>query len=282
MLGILLQLGADQVVTKTTLWVEKAKDFIFTVGPKLIYAIIIYIVGKWAIKWINTFLTKILSLRNFDSTLKTFLLSLVKISLTILLFITIAGIVGIPITGFAAIMAGVGLGIGAALNGSLGNVAGGVMIMIFKPFKVGDIIEAQGQTGGVKEIGIVNTIITTGENKTVILPNGALSTGVITNYNIQGFLLVNILYSIDGSQDIDQARAIAVDVMKSCPEVLEVPAPSVVINKIKDGSIELGIKPYTTQANMSKVQATVLEGVKKAFDANGIIAPVTSYVVKQA
>lgn len=130
---------------------------------------------------------------------------------------------GVNITSFAAILAGAGLAIGAALNGSLGNLAGGVMLMIYKPFKVGDLIEAQGMIGVVTEIGIFNTVLLSPENKTVIIPNGALSTGVMTNYHTHGNLRVDLKMAVDPTMDLDKAREVAIAAMRSHPNVFARP-----------------------------------------------------------
>lgn len=276
----LLQVQETEAILKESYsWMERIKIFAMDFGPKLLAAILIYIVGMWLIKKVVALISKVLNARKFDDSLKTFLLSFVRIFLIVLLFLTIAGKVGIQTTSFAAILAGLSIGVGAALNGSLGNIAGGVMIMIFKPFKVGDIITSQGQTGLVTEIGIVNTILRTPENKTVILPNGPLSTGVITNFNEYGYLKVSIELAIDASEDIDKARAIAIETMSAFPEVIQDPAPSVVVSKIEGGAIYLAFSPHATQSDYWKVYWGVLENIKKAFDKNDIKLPVSSMVV---
>lgn len=275
----LLQVQTDELLKDSYSWAERLKNFAMDFGPKILAAIVIYIVGIWLIRKVITLLSKILNARKFDESLRSFLLSFVKVGLIVLLFLTIAGKIGIQTTSFAAILAGLSIGVGAALNGSLGNIAGGVMILIFKPFKVGDIITSQGQTGVVTEIGIVNTLLRTAENKTVILPNGSLSTGVITNFNEYGNLKVAIEMAIDASEDIDRARRIAIEVMQSFPEVLKDPAPSVAVSKIENGAITLGFAPYSTQGDYWKVYCGVLENIKKAYDQNGIKLPVSSMVV---
>ncbi|QES87774.1 mechanosensitive ion channel family protein [Rhizosphaericola mali] len=282
MKNILLQIDETQIVHNTSKWFDFFEAKALEYGPKILIAIIIYLVGTWLIKWSVKLITRFFSYRKFDDTLKSFLLSMVKVGLTVLLFLTIAGQIGIPITGFAAILGGLAIGVGAALNGSLGNLAGGVMLMIFKPFKVGDIITAQGMTGTVTEIGIVNTVLRTPENKTVFLPNGALSTGVITNFNEYGNLKVSIELAIDASENIEKARRIGVEVMQSFPEVMQDPKPSVVVSKIEGGAIYLGFAPYATQGDYWKVYWGVLEKLKVEFDKNGINLPISSMVVKNA
>lgn len=273
---MLLQI--QDMVNAGSTWLYKIKDMAIEYAPKILGAIILYIIGTWIINRLAGVLRRILRSKGFDNSLQTFLISVLRTTFLLLLFLAIVGLLGVPITGFAAILAGAGLAIGAALNGSLGNLAGGVMIMIYKPFKVGDIIDAQGQAGVVQEIGIFNTVILTPDNKTVILPNGGLSTGVITNFNAHGNLRVDLTIAIAISQDIDKARQVAIDAMKAVPQVLEDPGPEVHVLKVDVGAIELGIRPYTTQADYWAVYFGVSEAVKKAFDQHGIQLPVPTRI----
>lgn len=183
-------------------WMDKVKEMSLEYAPKLIGAFVIYILGRWLIKWTSRITRSILNKKNLDSSLQSFLTSTASVGLNILLFITIISVLGVETTSFAAILAGVGLGIGAAMNGSLGNIAGGVMILILKPFKIGDIIETGECFGIVQEIGIVNTTILTSSNKTVYLPNGILSTEVITNLSAQENLRVDLTMPISEEADI--------------------------------------------------------------------------------
>lgn len=274
-----LTAGADEAIKVGTTWGTNIKAFIVDYGPKIIGAILVYIIGQWIIKKLVGVIGRAISSDKFDVSLSKFLLSLVKVTFQLVLFLSIAGILGVNIVGFSAILAGAAVGIGAALNGSLGNLAGGVMMMVFKPFKVGDIIEAQGQVGVVQELGIFNTVILTPENKTVILPNGALSTGVIVNYNTAGYLRVDINMAIANDQDVDKARAIALEAMKKHEKVLATPAPEFAISSVSDFMTKIAVRPYTTQADYWDVYFGVTELVKKAFDANGISGPTPTRVV---
>ena len=274
---ILLQV--DQALATGNVWLLKIKNMAIDYAPKLLGAILVYIIGSWIIGKINAGLRRVLMARNFDPSLQKFLLSALRVMLMILLLLAIAGMIGVNTTSFAALLAGAGLAIGAALNGSLGNLAGGVMIMIFKPFRIGDMIEAQGSVGIVQEIGIFNTTILSPENKTVILPNGALSTGVITNYNTHGNLRVDLILAIAPDMDIDKARQVAINAMLSHPQVLKQPVPEVSVLKVGDGMVQLAIRPYTTQGEYWNVYFGVQELVKKAFDAAGIAGPVPHRVI---
>jgi small conductance mechanosensitive channel len=260
-------------------YVEKLKGKMIDALPGLVGAILVYIIGKWLIGRACVLLQRVLTLRHIDPSLQTFLMSLARISMIVLLFLTIAGMIGINVTGFAALLAGAGIAIGSALNGSLGNLAGGVMILIFKPFKVGDQIEAQGAVGVVREIGIFSTQIITGERKIVILPNGALSTGVITNYTASGSLRVDIPFNIATTVPVDHARQVAINTMLQHPLVLKDPAPEVVVTKIADGMVTLSLRPSALQADYGLVFTGVQEMVKNAFDIAGIDGPVPQRII---
>ncbi|RQO31462.1 mechanosensitive ion channel protein [Taibaiella sp. KBW10] len=279
-----VSIPTDQAIKIGSTWASKAKDLLFDYGPNILGAIVVYLIGQWIINRVVALLRRSIAHKKFDASLSGFLLSLLKVTLLLVLFLSIAGILGINIMGFSAILAGAAVGIGAALNGSLGNLAGGVMLMIFRPFKVGDIIEAQGSAGVVKELGIFSTVILTPENKTVILPNGPLSTGVITNFNTHGNLRVDINMAIANDQDVDKARMIALAAVKSHPKVMQTPAPEFVVSSVSDFMTKIAVRPYTTQADYWEVYFGVTELVKKAFEANGIAGPTPTHVIinKQA
>ncbi|UAY51058.1 mechanosensitive ion channel family protein [Ferruginibacter albus] len=250
-------------------------------APKVIGAILFYLIGSWIIGRLAILLRKTLIARKFDASLQSFLVSFFKIICLVLLVITIFGILGVDTSSFAALIVGAGVAIGSALNGTLGNFAGGVMMLIFKPFKIGDIIEAQGCIGTVTEQGVFNTTLLTPDHKTVILPNGPLSTGVITNFNTHGTLRVDITMAVALDVPVDKARTVAIQAMLQHPKVLKDPAPEVAVSKIGDGMITLAVRPYTTQTDYWDVFFGVQELVKNAFDANGIAGPIPHRVVIQ-
>lgn len=274
-------------------WVSQLKSMAVDYAPKIVAAILIYFIGTWIIKWVTKAFVSIMKKRELDHSLQSFLASIIRVGLLVLLFLTVISILGINITSFAALLAGAGLAIGAALNGSLGNLAGGVMILVLKPFKVGDLIKAQDYFGVVTEIGIVNTVLLTGSNQTVILPNGALSTGVITNYTSQENLVVDIKIPIDYSADLDLAKKVAIDAMLSHPKVLKDPAPSIAVVEMNTSAIVLGlgprikVKPYAEnnpremQGDYGDVFVGVMERVQRAFALNHISSPTGSIKVFQ-
>jgi small conductance mechanosensitive channel len=259
--------------------VTKITDIAFEYGPKLIGAIIVYLIGSMIIGWISKGITAMLKAKNVDASLQSFLSSFVSIMLKILLLLTVFGMMGVNLTAFGAILAGLAVGVGAALNGTLGNFAGGVMMLLFKPFKLGDLIEAQGHVGNVKEQGIFNTFLLTPENKTVILANGALSTGTIVNYTTHGNLRVDITMAIDPGVSIDHARKVAIDAMKSIPEVLSNPAPEVSVLNTGGGMTTLAVRPYCAQQDYWTVFFGAQEVVKNAFDAHGVAGPIPHRVI---
>lgn len=247
--------------------------------PKLIGAILVYVIGMWLIKRVCKGIGILMHKRMYEPTLQSFLLALVRTTLSVLLILSVVGMLGVNTTSFAALLAGAGIAIGAALNGTLGNLAGGVMMLIFKPFKKGDLIEAQGSVGDVVELGVFNTTILSPDKKTIILPNGPLSTGVITNYTTNGYLRVDLAMAIAPDMQIEKARAIAKQAMLSHDKVLKEPQPEVSVLKVGDGMITLAIRPYCQQADYWTVFFGVQELVKVAFDANGIEGPIPHRVI---
>ena len=264
---------ADKVANTTFSYFDKLKDFAVSYAPKVAGALIMFIIGKWVIGKLVSILRKLLLAKDYDPSLETFLLSLVKVTLTILLFISIAGILGVDTTAFSALIVGAGVALGSALNGTLGNFAGGVMMLIFKPFKVGDMVEAQGITGVVTEQGVFNTTVLTADNKTVFVPNGALSTGVITNYTTYGNLRVDLTMAISTNQDINKAKEVAIAAMVSHEKVLKSPGPEVSVLKVADGMVYLAVRPYCAQTDYWDGYFGCTERVKNAWDKANVEGP---------
>jgi len=233
--------------------------------PKLIGAVVIWILGTFAIKWAYRIFKKILAAKDFDPTLETFFLSFIKFGLRLILLLAIIGILGIETTSMAAMLAGVGVALGSAFNGSLGNFAGGIMLIIYQPIRVGEFIEFNGVSGEVSAIGILNTCIITGEKKTIFLPNGMLSTGIIINWSRQGIIRVDVAFSIESGIDIDKAKMTAFNALTSHPFILKDPVPEIFIQNIQAGSIQLIVRPYTQQPHYWKVYNDVHSLVINAF-----------------
>ena len=245
-------------------------------GPYLVKAataLVVLIVGLFLIKLINKFVAKVFARIKMDPALESFISSLVSIALKVLLFITVVGMVGVEITSFIALLGGAGVAVGMALSGTLQNFAGGVMILLLKPFKVGDFIEAQGYTGIVKEIQIFSTILTTLDNKTVIIPNSPIATSSMVNYSTQPNRRIDLTFGIAYDDDIDQAKAILKEIVDADEQVLETPAAQIVVGELGDNSVNLYLRPWVKSADYWDVYFALTEKVKKAFDQKGISFP---------
>lgn len=216
---------------------------------------------------------KIMEKGDYDVSLQKFLLNLGSWILKILLIITLLGTLGVPTTSFAAIIGAAGLAIGLALQGSLANFAGGVLIMIFRPFKIGDLIEAQGEVGVVKEIEIFTTRLIGRSNKEVILPNGALSNGNIVNYSTEGTRRVDLTFGVGYDSDIKKTKEVLMNVISAHPKVINDPAPTVNVLELADSSINFTVRPWCKTEDYWTVYFDVTEQTKEALDTAGIEIP---------
>ena len=254
-------------------WIDKGYDIIIDFGPKVLAAIAIWVIGSWVIKTITTGFRKTMTIREFDPSLQKFLLNLIGWILKIILIIVLLGTLGIETTSFAAVLAAGGLAIGLALQGSLGNFAGGVLIMIFKPIKIGDLIEAQGEVGVVKEIEIFTTKLIGLSNKEIIIPNGALSNGNIINYSTEGTRRVDLVFGVGYDSDIKQTKDVLMTVITSHPKVLQNPAPTVNVKELADSSINFAVRPWCKTEHYWEVYFDITEQTKEALDAADIEIP---------
>ena len=265
----------------TEVWLNKGIEFIITFGPKIIGAILIYIVGSWVLKKVVRGIEHLMRKSKYEPTLQKFLLNLTGWGLKAILLIVVISILGIDITAFAAVIAAAGLAIGLSLQGSLGNFAGGVLIMIFKPYKLGDLIEAQGVIGHVKEIDIFTTKLITPENKLVIIPNGALANGNIANYTAEGKIRVDAVVGVGYSEDIKQAKKVLMNVLTQNPKVLKKPEPTVNVVGLADSSVNFAVRPYCKPQDYWEVYFATYEGAKIALDKAGIEIPFPQRVLHQ-
>lgn len=242
-------------------------------APKLALAIVTLIIGLWVISIVTNVLGKALVASKTDETLIPFLKSLTSWGLKVLLFISVASMVGIATTSFVAVLGAAGLAIGLALQGSLANFAGGALILLFKPFKIGDLIQAQDVVGVVKEIQIFVTRIITPDNKEVIIPNGALSNGNITNMSTTGNLRVDLTVGISYGDDIEKAKTVIMEALLSDPKVLKTPAPTVAVGELGDSSVNILVRPHATVDDYWDVYFKSLQNAKVALDKAGIEIP---------
>lgn len=252
---------------------DKALEFAFDFGPKILGALIALIIGLWIIGRINGVVRKLMHKRGVEPSLQSFLASMVGVLLKLILFIVVASMVGFETTSLVAVLGAAGLAIGLALQGSLANFAGGVLILLFKPYKVGDLVEAQGEFGEVQEIQIFNTILANPNNQRVILPNGAVSNGSIKNYTSLGKLRIDLAFGIAYGDDIKIARDALLKVMNDHPKVLQDPAPGVHVAELGDNSVNLQVRPWATPTDYWDVYFDVMEQGKLALDAAGISIP---------
>jgi small conductance mechanosensitive channel len=254
-------------------WIDRGYELIMLYGPKLLLAIVIWLAGIWVIKTILKVLRKSLEKGDYDISLKKFLLNLTNWALKIVLIIVVLGTLGVETTSFAAILAATGLAIGLALQGSLANFAGGVLIMLFKPMKIGDLIEAQGEIGVVKEIEIFTTRLIGLSNKEIIIPNGALSNGNIINYTTQGTRRVDLVFGVSYDADIKQAKDLLINLLLSHPKILKEPVPSVNVIELADSSVNFAVRPWCKSDDYWAVYFEITESAKEALDAAGIEIP---------
>ena len=249
------------------------KEYLVPFGLKLVAAIVVLLLGRWVIKLIKKGLTKMMLRRSSEPSLASFLMSLVSVLLTFFLIMAIVGILGINTSSLVALLASAGLAIGMALSGTLQNFAGGVMIMLFKPFKVGDFIAAQGYEGRVNSIQIFSTHILTPDNKTVILPNGALSTGPVTNFNKETDRRVDWMFSISYGDDYDKAKAVLQRLCDADARILKDPQPVIELIKMSDSSIDITVRARVKPEDYWAVFFNMNELVYKTFPQEGLHFP---------
>jgi small conductance mechanosensitive channel len=242
-------------------------------GTKLLTSIAILVIGLWIIKRLVGVSKKVMEKSKIDVSLQKFLSNLLNWILKAILIITVLGQLGVATTSFVAIVGAAGLAVGLALQGALSNFAGGALIMIFKPFKVGDLIEAQGELGSVKEIQIFVTKLITPGNKLSIIPNGILSNGTIKNYTEEGKLRVDLTIGISYDSDIKAAKEILEATLAANPKVLKDPAPAVTVSELADSSVNLAVRPWATPAEYWDVYFESLEECKIALDKANITIP---------
>ena len=252
---------------------DKAIDFIAVYGPTVLGALLVLIFGLWLISWITKLAKKGFRKGKVDETLIPFLASLVNWTLKALLLISVASMIGIATTSFIAVLGAAGLAIGLALQGTLGNFAGGVMILLFKPYKVGDLIEAQGFLGVVEEIQIFVTKLRSPQNELIIIPNGAISNGSLKNYTETPSRRVDCTIGISYDSDIKKAKEILLKVLESHPKVLKDPAPAVTVANLGDSSVDLAVRPHCLPEDYWEVYFHVYEEGKLALDEAGITIP---------
>lgn len=251
----------------------KAIEMAMVYAPKVVLAIVTLFIGLWVIKIVVKSLTHVLEKQQVDVSLHRFLGSLVGTLLKVMLIISVVTILGISTTSFVAVIGAAGLAVGLALQGGLANFAGGVLILLFKPYRVGDVIEAQGYTGKVHEIQVFNTILKTPDNKTIIIPNGGLSNGSMVNYSTEPTRRVDMTFGIGYSDDIAKAKSVLQKLVDSDSRILKDPAPVIVLSELADSSVNFAVRAWCNAADYWGIYFDMQEKVKLEFDKENISIP---------
>ena len=270
-----LNAEVDQLVRQSQTWVPLIMEY----GSRVCLALLTLAIGWWVINKVSARLGKLVGLRNADLALQGFISTLANIILKILLLVSVASMIGIETTSFVAAIGAAGLAIGLALQGSLANFAGGVLILMFRPFRIGDWIEAQGVSGTVDSIQIFHTVLRTGDNKTVIMPNGSLSNGIITNTNRQPTRKVVFDVGVDYEADLQKARNVLLELAQD-PRVLADPAPQAVISTLGDSSITVSLRIWTKTSDYWDVMFMLNEHARDRLKAEGIDIPFPQRVIR--
>ena len=253
---------------------------------KLVKVLLIWFIGRWVARRAVNFVKKLMEARNVNVSIRTFVGSLVDVVTMIVLIIMIISVLGIDTSSFIAIFASAGVAIGMALSGTLQNFAGGVMILLFRPFKVGDFIEAQGVSGTVREIQIFNTVVHTGDNKVILLPNGPVSTGIINNYSREEIRRVDFTYSISYGDDFEKAKKVLLELIAEDPRILDQPAaPFVELGALAASSIDITVRLWCKQQDYWGIHFDLNRKVYETFPKKGLNFPyqtLTLHVEKEA
>ncbi|WP_333988632.1 mechanosensitive ion channel family protein [Pseudomonas sp. S3(2024)] len=270
-----LNAEVDNLVKASQAWIPMIMEY----GSRVLLAVITLAIGWWLINKVTQKLGGLLALRNADLALQGFISSLANIILKVLLIVSVASMIGVETTSFVAAIGAAGLAIGLALQGSLANFAGGVLILLFRPFRIGDWIEAQGVAGTVDSIQIFHTVLRTGDNKTIIVPNGNLSNGIITNTNRQPTRKVVFDVGVDYEADLQKARQVLLDLAKD-ERVLQDPAPQAVISTLGDSSITVSLRVWVKTADYWDVMFMFNERSRDRLKTAGIDIPFPQRVIR--
>ncbi len=255
------------------IYLNKAVELVMAYGPKVVLAIITLFLGTWGVGVIGKIFDRALSKMNFDDTLQPYLVGISTMLLKVILYISVIGMLGVQTTSLIAVLGAAGLAVGLALQGSLGNFAGGVLILIFKPIKKGDLIETGGVTGVVESIQPFVTVILSPDNIVHYIPNGELSSGTIKNYSINQERRVDLTFGIGYGDCIDQAKEVFTKVAKACPNVIQGLGPDVYVSGLGDSSVDFAVRPYCKPEHYWDVFFYMHENVKKELDKAGISIP---------
>lgn len=268
-----LLLNQNSVFHMELISVEVLRDLLITYAPRVVGALLTLIIGFWVIGWVSRLVKKALEKRDLEEGVRTFLASLVSIGLKVLLLLSVASMFGIATTSFVAIFGALTLAVGMALQGNLGHFASGVLILVFKPYRVGDFIVTQGYSGTVREIQMFNTTLTALDNRIIFVPNGAITSGPIENITMLGERRLDLTFGIGYSDDIDKARGIIERVLKSAPNALLDKGYDIFVKELADSSVNFGVRFWTAVPDYWPAFTYMQENIKKEFDREGINIP---------
>ena len=253
--------------------ISKVWELITIYGLKIIAAVIVFIVGRWIAKLLKNVAQKVMTKKNVDPTIVSFVVNLIYIALLTFVILAALGQLGIQTTSFIAVIGAAGLAIGLALQGSLANFAAGFLMIIFRPFKVGDFIEGAGVMGTVEEIQVFTTLLKTPDNKVIIIPNAKLTADNITNFSAKDTRRVDLVCGIGYSDDIDKAKKVIADVLAEDERILKDPPPTIGVVELADSSVNFAVRPWVKTAEYWNVYFDTTEQIKKRFDTEGISIP---------
>ncbi|GHU68878.1 transporter [Bacteroidia bacterium] len=277
--------GLKDIILNTHSWTDLLDRLLreaISFGAKLLLCLVIYWVGRKLIRYLDKFTGRIMNNKKFDPSVASFFRSLINIILTAALIICVINILGFQSSSFVALLASIGVALGMAMSGTLQNFAGGVMILLFRPFRVGDYIDAQGQGGTVKEIQIFNTVITTSDNRTIYLPNGGLSNNVIVNYNRQHHRRIEWVIGVAYGTDYNRAKAILAGIVANEKRILSDPALEIVIKTLNESSVDIQIRAWVNRADYWNVYYQINELIYTGFTEKGIDIPFPQLTVHLA
>ncbi len=269
----------ENITSSLSSFYDSLASGIGSFAPSILGAIIAFIIGLWVVKFLMKLIRKGFDKTAMDATLKPFLITVISFALKAVLFIAVAGIVGIQVASFIALLGIVGGAIALGFQGSLGHLASGVMLLLFRPFKVGDLIEVNGELGFVREISVFVTFLETFQNKTSILPNGSITANKIVNYSTIGNLRVDMPFAIRYGADIKKAKAIALKVLENDSNVLKDPAPRIAVNNLGENGVELLALPYSTCEQYWDVYWDTRQQIVEALGEAGFEAPLPQRIV---
>ena len=262
--------------------IQQVITFCVDAGKSILLAAVIFIAGRFLISVINRLVAQMMERRKIDATIQSFLRSFINILLTILLLISVVSALGVNTTSFAALLASAGVAVGMALSGNLQNLAGGLIILLFKPYKVGDYVDAQGVSGTVKEIQIFHTVLVSPDNKIIYVPNGSLSSGSVTNYSLSQLRRVDWTVGVEYGTEIEKVRQTGLDLIKKDGRILTEPAPFIALSALADSSVNITIRVWVKNEDYWGVFFDMNQNIYEVFNREGISFPFPQVTVHQA